>query len=209
MSFIRRLHVLWFVLIAGAALAAQTVPQVELAAGYAYMHFHPEVPQLDTVNLNGGAGAVVLNPLSWLGLKAEVSGYDFGSDWSHRLRQLGYTGPIHNSMFTYQFGPQFKKHSGRWQPYVHSLYGVAHSTGYASVLRAKATGTYVLSTQGANTNAFAMELGGGLDIPISRHVQLRPVELDYQLTRFGFQQFTANQNNFKYFGGLNFTFGEK
>jgi len=54
-----------------------------------------------------------------------------------------------------------------------------------------------------------MEIGGGLDIPLSRIIQIRPVELDYQLTRFGFQNFSANQNNFKYFAGINLTFGEK
>ncbi len=112
-------------------------------------------------------------------------------------------------MFIYQFGPQIKKHSGTWQPYGHTLYGVAHSAGYSAVLRAKGGGTYVLTNSGGNENAFAMEVGGGLDIRLSPHVQLRPVELDFQLTRFGFQTFSANQNNFKYFGGVNFTFGEK
>jgi hypothetical protein len=209
MSLNRRLHVLWFVLITAVALSAQSVPQMEFAAGYAYVYFHPEVPQVTTVNLNGGDAAFVYNPVSWLGIKAEFTGYDFGSGWSQRLRALGYTGPIGSSMYMYQFGPQFKKHSGRWQPYTHTLYGVAHSVGYASLLRAKGSGTFVLSTQGVNTNAFAMELGGGLDVKLTQHVQLRPVELDYQLTRFGYRQFSANQNNFKYFGGVNFTFGEK
>ena len=205
----RYLLVLWFVLMAGAALAAQSFPQFELAAGYSYMYFHPEVPQLTTANFSGGGGAVVYNPVSWLGIRAEFTGYSFGSDWSHRLRELGYTGPVHSSMFIYQLGPQVKKHSGTWQPYVHSLYGIAHSSGYAAVLRAKGSGTYILTTSGGNENAFAMEVGGGLDIRLSPHMQLRPAELDYQLTRFGFQTFSANQNNFKYFGGVNFTFGAK
>ena len=205
----RRLFVLCFVLIAVAGLAAQSFPRFEVAAGYSYMHFHPEVPQLDTANLNGGGAALVYNPLSWLGIKAEFTGYAFGSDWSHRLRGLGYVGPIHGSMFIYQFGPQIKKHSGKWQPYLQSLYGIAHSAGYSAVLRAKGSGTYVLTNSGGNENAFAMEVGGGLDIKLSPHVQLRPVEIDYQMTRFGFQTFSANQNNFKYFGGVNLTFGEK
>ncbi len=77
------------------------------------------------------------------------------------------------------------------------------------MLHAKGTGTFVLTSGSGNSNAFATEIGGGLDIPLSRNVQLRPVELDYQVTRFGFQNFSANQSNFKYFGGINFTFGEK
>jgi hypothetical protein len=208
MTAFHRLHILWFVLLSGVAMCAQSVPQLEFAAGYTYMNFHANVPQLTSQSFNGGGGSIVVNPLSWLGVKAEVMGYSFGSNWTHKLVELGYTGTSSTNMFTYQFGPQFKKHTGRFQPYIQSLYGVAHSSGYEAVLRARGNGTYVLTGGGGN-NAFAMELGGGLDIPISDHVQLRPAELDYQLTRFGFQNFSANQNNLKYFGGINFTFGEK
>ncbi len=205
----RRLHILWFVLATCVALSAQSMPQVEFSAGYTYMDFHANVPQLTSQSFNGGGGAVVYNLLSWLGIKAEIMGYSFGSGWTHKLDELGYTGSASANMFTYQFGMQTKKHTGKLQPYFQSLYGIAHSSGYGAVLRAKGSGTYVLTSGGGNNNAFAMELGGGLDIPLSKTVQLRPVELDYQLTRFGFQNFSANQNNFKYFGGINFTFGEK
>ncbi len=205
----RRLHITWFVLATGMALSAQSLPQVEFSAGYTYMDFHANVPQLTSQSFNGGGGAVVYNVLSWLGVKAEIMGYSFGSGWTHKLVELGYTGSASANMFTYQFGPQIKKHSGKLQPYAQTLYGIAHSSGYAAVLRAKGSGTYVLASGGGNDNAFAMEIGGGLDIPVSKRVQIRPVELDYQLTRFGFQNFSANQNNFKYFGGINFTFGEK
>ncbi len=209
MTINRRLHILWFVLATGVALSAQSVPAFELSAGYAYMDFHANVPQLTSQSFNGGGGAVVFNPVSWLGIKAEFTGYSFGSGWTQKLRELGYTGTAGTSMFIYQFGPQIKKHSGKLQPFAQSLYGIAHSSGYAAVLRAKGSGTYVLTGGGGNNNAFAMELGGGLDIPVSSNVQLRPVEVDYQLTRFGFQNFSANQSNFKYFAGINFTFGKK
>ncbi len=205
----RCLPILWFVLLTGVALSAQSIPQVELSAGYAYMDFHANVPQLTSQSFNGGGGAFVYNLVSWLGVKADFTGYSFGSGWTQKLRELGYTGSAGTSMFTYQFGPQLKKHSGKLQPYFQTLYGVAHSSGYAAVLHAKGTGTFVLTSGSGNSNAFATEIGGGLDIPLSRNVQLRPVELDYQVTRFGFQNFSANQSNFKYFGGINFTFGEK
>ena len=54
-----------------------------------------------------------------------------------------------------------------------------------------------------------MEVGGGIDIPLSKTIQIRVAEVDYQLTRFGYKNYSANQNNFKYFGGINFTLGEK
>jgi hypothetical protein len=205
----RCIHIVCFVILAGAASMAQSAPGFEFAGGYTYMDFHANVPQLTSQSFNGGEAAVVYNPLSWLGVKAEFAGYAFGSGWTHKLTELGYTGLASANMFTYQFGPQVKKHSGKWQPYVQTLYGVAHSNGYAAVLRAKGSGTFILTSGGGNNNAFAMEMGGGLDIPLSKTIQIRPVELDYQLTRFGFRNFSANQNNFKYFGGINFTFDWK
>jgi len=209
MTINRMLHILCFLVLTGAAGWAQSFPQFEASAGYSYMEFHANVPQLTSQSFNGGGAAGVWNAFSWLGIKAEFTGYNFGSGWTNKLRALGYTGSAGTSMFLYQFGPQIKKHSGKFQPYFHSLYGIAHSQGYAAVLRAKGSGTFVLTPSGGNENAFAMELGAGLDIPVAEHVQLRPAELDYQLTRFGYRQFSANQNNIKYFGGINFTFGSK
>lgn len=209
MRYNRCILIVCFAILAGAASMAQSFPRFEFAGGYSYMDFHASVPQLTSQSFNGGGVAFVYNPISWLGIKAEFMGYSFGPGWTHKLEELGYTGSAGANMFSYQFGPQIKKHSGKWQPYLHSLYGLAHSDGYAAVLRAKGTGTYVLSDAGASSNAFAMEIGGGLDIPVSNTVQIRPVEVDYQLTRFGYSAYSANQNNFKYFGGINFTFGQR
>lgn len=208
MKLRRSMAAAYFVVLA-AALSAQSAPMVEVSGGYTYMNFHANVPQFTSQSFNGGGGAVVLNVLDWLGLKAEIMGWSFGSGWTQKEKALGYTGTSSTNLFTYQFGPQFKKHSGKLQPYAHTLYGVAHSQGYAALLNAKGSGTLVLANNGGANNAFAMEAGGGLDIPLSKIVQLRPVEVDYQLTRFGYKNFSANQNNFKYFGGINFTFGEK
>lgn len=209
MRYNRCTHLFCFVLLAGAATMAQSVPGFELAGGYSYMDFHASVPQLTSQSFNGGEAALVYNPLPWLGIKAAFTGYAFGSGWTNKLHELGYVGSAGTSMFLYQFGPQIKKHSGKFQPYVQTLYGFAHSSGYGAVLRAKGSGTFILTGGGDNNTAFAMEVGGGVDIPLSKTIELRPVELDYQLTRFGFQNFSANQNNFKYLGGINFTFAWK
>lgn len=199
--------VVWFEFLVTLAAAAQTFPKVELAGGYSFTNFHSNVLQLTSLNLNGGGGAFVYNITDWFGIRADVMGYSFGSGWNRKLQELGYIGSASGNLFTYQFGPQIKKHSGKLQPFGQTLYGVAHSNGYAAVLRAKADGTYQLKSGGNNNNAFAMEIGGGLDIALSRIVQIRPVEVDYQLTRFGVKNFSANQNNFKYFAGVNFALG--
>jgi hypothetical protein len=54
-----------------------------------------------------------------------------------------------------------------------------------------------------------MAFGGGLDYKLGRNVQIRFAEVDYLYTRFGVNgtKYTGSQNNFRYVGGLNFTFG--
>jgi hypothetical protein len=58
----------------------------------------------------------------------------------------------------------------------------------------------------ANTTGFAMALGGTLDIRMSQWIALRPIQLDYFLTRVNN---TYNQNNLRYGAGLIFTFGKQ
>ena len=69
-----------------------------------------------------------------------------------------------------------------------------------------------MSSGNGNNNAFAMEFGGGLDIPLSKSVQIRPVEVDYLYTNFSSNhvaRIANSQNSFKYFAGVNFTLGGK
>jgi hypothetical protein len=56
--------------------------------------------------------------------------------------------------------------------------------------------------------AFAMDFGGGVDIPVHTFVAIRPVQIDYLLTRFS-NPFTgaSNQNNFRYSAGIVFSLG--
>jgi hypothetical protein len=48
---------------------------------------------------------------------------------------------------------------------------------------------------------------GGIDIPITKSFQFRPVEIDYMRTRFTNQFNDSAQSNFRYSAGVNFTFG--
>ena len=64
----------------------------------------------------------------------------------------------------------------------------------------------------ANNNGFAMEYGLGLDIPVTKSIQFRPVEVDYLYTHFGSNHIpnaSSSQNNFKCVVGVNFAFGAK
>lgn len=200
-----------------AAAVAQDVPKFELTGGYSYVNFHPGLSQITSQNMNGGGGAFVYNLTNLIGIKADFMGYAVGSGWTNKLINAGYpvTGSASGNMFTYMFGPQIKKHSGKFQPFGEALFGAAHSNGYATILRCisgnDSTSCNLKSGNG-NNNAFAMEYGGGLDYALTPHIQIRPVEVDYLYTNFSSNHvahIANSQNSFKYFAGVNFTFGGK
>ena len=185
---------------------AQEVPKFEVPVVFSFVNVHPNLTPITSFNVFGGGCGFVYNVTTVIGIKADFNGYTQGSGLRDKLTQAGYTvGNLQGNVFTYMFGPQFKKHSGKLQPFVEGLFGAAHSNAYANIYNTIHGGTSASS----NNNAFAMEFGGGLDFALTKHIQARPVEVDYLYTRFGINgtSYTGTQNNFKYFAGLNFTFG--
>jgi hypothetical protein len=149
----------------------------------------------------------VYNVTPLIGIKADFQFYTQGTGVRNKLTEKGYkAGQLSANFVTYMFGPQFKMHKGKFQPFGEALFGAAHSNEFAQILNDEG-----ITNKSSTNNAFAMEFGGGLDIPITNVIQARPVEVDYLLTRFGVNgtNYTGNQNNFKYSAGVNFTFGGK
>src|SRR5215469_17627767 len=110
---------------------SQEFPHAETAFDYSYVRYAPNFPGSQGHSLNGGGGAFVLNLNRFLGIKADFQGY--GSQTTHfslpatSTFPLGVTGNAQGNLFTYLFGPQIKIHSPRIQPFVHLLFGGAHS----------------------------------------------------------------------------------
>jgi hypothetical protein len=183
--------------------AAQDVPKAEIAFGYSFINVHPEYPQISSFNVNGGGASFVYNIGNYFGIKAEFMGYTGGG--GAQLRKYGYTGNVSGNLFTYEFGPQIKKHSGKIQPFGEALFGAGHTGVFGTIYNA----INGIQAAGNSNNAFAMELGGGLDIPVNRIISIRPVEADYILTEFSNNKAGATQNSFRYFGGIDLTLGGK
>ena len=70
-------------------------------------------------------------------------------------------------------------------------------------------GDAVTARVSASQTAFAMTVGGGLDIRITKHLTFRPIAVDYYMTRLQNLRTDGdnNQNNIRYSGGLAFWFG--
>ncbi len=75
-----------------------------------------------------------------------------------------------SSVYTYTIGPVLTARLPVVQPFVHALFGGA-----------------TISTTGRSDNAFAMLVGGGLDIGLRKGIGLRLVQADWLLTKFGDQ----------------------
>ena len=196
---------LFCALLLGLTAWAQDYPKFELDFGYSLINFHPNLAPITSFNLNGGGGGAVYNVSPLIGIKAEFMGYTTSSGFKNDIKNLGVSGSASGNLFTYLFGLQVKKHSGKLQPFGEALFGGAHTNAYATILKDEG----LLNGDGSN-NGFAMEFGGGLDWAVGKNIQIRPVEVDYLYTRFGSNHIagaSASQNSFKYVGGVNFTFG--
>src|SRR5271166_37511 len=192
-------------LLTGVCASAHDVPKVEVPVGFSFVNVHPDQPAITSFNVFGGGVGVVFNLSPVIGLKGDFMGYTQGT--GQRVTENGeFLGNVSGNLFTYMFGPQLKKHSGKIQPFGEALFGGAHTNLDANLCEVEGT---CASGTGSN-NGFAMEFGVGLDIPITKSIQFRPVEVDYLYTHFGSNHIagaSASQNNFKYFAGINFTFG--
>jgi hypothetical protein len=165
-------------------------------------------------NAHGGSGQFVYNIGKHLSAVA-----DLGAVHSGNINDL----PIDNTTSNFLFGPRFTlNYAPRIRPYVQVLWGVAHvassarfdalvlaSYRFLNITDPLPPGLPVNARLIANDTAFAMTVGGGLDIRINKHLSFRPAGMDYYLTRF--QNFRTlgddSQGNLRYTTGVNFTFG--
>ena len=67
-----------------------------------------------------------------------------------------------SSLYAYMFGPTYAFRTERVAPFAHALFGGAHADGL---------------------DAFAMALGGGLDVNAGEHFAVRLVQADWLLFR--------------------------
>jgi hypothetical protein len=172
-------------LFASAAMAQEAKPNLELYGGYDYLHvpvylISGGTASHDSYNLSGGDGQLAYNFNNWFGVAGDLAGYALTS------------GNVQPAAMTYLAGPRFTLRRRRASPFVQTLFGG------------------VLANDGINntglTSVFAMSAGGGLDLRVSRHVALRPVQAEYLLMKFP-DGANNRQNSFRYSSGVVFRLG--
>jgi opacity protein-like surface antigen len=153
-----------FLSLCGGVAHAQETPKVDVFAGYSYVRDNPGPRSGDSFSLNGGSASVTYHIKDWISGVADFGGY-------HNGNILG-TG-VDGTLSTYLFGPRISYRSYRhFTPFAEALFGVAH------------TGASIAGATSGSQNAFAMAIGGGVDYRLTNRFSLRPLQVDYLLTRF-------------------------
>jgi outer membrane immunogenic protein len=171
----------------GAACAQETPNKLDVFAGYSYVRANPGTTGGDSFSLNGGSASATYHIRDWVSGVADFGGY-------HNGNILG--SGVDGTLSTYLFGPRFSYRSYHHiKPFAETLFGVGHA------------GASIAGGVNGSQNAFAMAIGGGVDYRLSRRLSLRPLQVDYLLTRF--KEGTPNnqtQNNLRASTGIVFHF---
>jgi len=194
-----------------AARREYGTPKVELFLGYSRfgVGFDSNTGTIGNrmVGLNGGSASLAFNFNRFIALVADFGGYD---DSQLQLTGTGANQPLtvnsSGTAFTYVFGPRFTLFKDRRvSVFAQVLAGGVHAS--AVTVANCATACMPLPAQ----NALAMTGGGGVDIRITHHISLRPIQAEYMLTRFAAVPtgVSSNQNDLRLSSGLVFRFGGK
>jgi hypothetical protein len=209
---IRTVVLVGVALLMGRSALAQEYAKWEIPIDYSYARGNP-ANVAKPFSLNGGGGGIVYNFNRFIGIKGDLQGYGSTTTVFNNVVVTHPDGTVtvfptvsaNGNLFTYMAGPQLRLPTHTFKPFAEFLFGGAHTNLYTNLIKASG------STVGPNNNAFAMAVGGGFDIRLSKTISFRPFQMDYLLTRFGNSLIPGgnhNQNNFRYAAGINFTFGE-
>jgi opacity protein-like surface antigen len=124
----------------------------------------------DRIPYNGVSTEVVANVTPHIGLVGNFAATFANTDFVDALSGQSFHARV--SRYTLLFGPRFNgRNSSPFIPYAHALFGFAR---YQAKFR-----NNDFSCPDTNETAFAMALGGGLDIRASKHIDIRAAQVDY------------------------------
>lgn len=173
-----------FLSFSGAAAYAQETPKLDIFAGYSYVRENPATSGARSFSLNGGSASATYHIKDWISAVADFGAY-------HNGNILGTH--TDGTLSTYLFGPRISYRSyHRFLPFGEALFGVAHA------------GSNLVGNN--SRNSFGMALGGGVDYRLTNRFSIRPLQVDYLLTRFAEGTSTTagrqSQNNLRASAGV-------
>jgi outer membrane immunogenic protein len=170
--------------------SAQETSRFELYGGFSYIRFNvnanlPGVAPSATYNAYGGGSQLEYNANHWLGAVADLAGYGaFATS----------DGALIGGAFTYLFGPRVNFRHRNVAPFAQVLFGgIATTDG--------------IGVSGPQNN-FAMTAGGGVDFKVSANISVRPVQLEYLMTRLP-NGLNNREDNVRIGAGITLDLGRK
>jgi len=170
-------------------------PRAEVFGGLNYfLEHYSNATATTNYNYLGFDTSVAYNPSKYVGIVGEFGG----------LYQLGVAAPPlggtseSTNLYTFMGGAQFNCWKGRtFNPFAQALFGDVYARDTITV-----NGTSGITSSTTSSNGFGMQLGVGVDWNISRHVAVRPFQVNYFMTDFG----GTIGHNFTYQGGIVYKF---
>jgi hypothetical protein len=162
------------------AMAQYNESRVDVGGGYAYRSWG--IPG-DRVNMDGWNATGSFDVTNWLTAAADLDG-----TYSNQG-----TGNGEGWLESYLFGPRvYPVGHHKLSPFVHGLFGISHTSINF--------GGGVVDTD----TAFAWEVGGGVDVNLSKRFAVRLGEFDYEQTRLFGPASTGlpTQDNYKFKAGI-------
>jgi hypothetical protein len=198
-------------LVCRAGFAQDT--KLEITGDYSFVHVNPQNNNITgTFNVNGGGGSVAYYFSKYIGIEADLQGYGSYTkniiSTNPKYCPEGCQFTAQGNLFTYNVGPIFKYRTQHFEPFGEVLFGGAHSNFYGNIYKGCLGSGCLVANKTPSNNAWDFMIGGGIDIPVSPKITIRPAEFDYLLTRFG-NAFTGgnnNQSNLRYQAGIQFRF---
>lgn len=165
------------------ANAQENTSKIDVYGGYDYVRFNVNsnvsgVPPTQTFNANGGEGQLQYNANHWISVVGQLDGYYVST-------------PPRAGAFSYLFGPKMNFRRDKIMLFAQATFGALLATGG-------------IGEAGAE-NHFARAAGGGMDLRVSEHFAVRPLQVDYFMTKFP-DGLNNRQNNFRFSTGIVFRF---
>jgi len=197
---IRSAFVLGMVLLFGSAAFAQDFPKLETSPAFMYIRTPTSftIPAGSPVgvagtsfnesfNCAGGGGTIAYNVTSIVGIAADLGGCKYFGNTVPAI-----SSKLSGSDFTYMFGPRLTyRNSSKIEPFAELNFG-------GNRLRLSCNNNTPCNGNSYSKNAFALTVGGGFDVKVSKKFYIRLVQAEYLYTRFGNNcslEFCSNNNN--------------
>jgi opacity protein-like surface antigen len=200
------LSLLVFLPVLLVAQSSDEHPKADVFGGYSYLGGNVSFPGGWEVQ---GTGYFTRH----FGVTADFSGhYSSESPASDPL-----VSDTRERIHTYLFGPTYTIRKGKHAIFAHALLGGAHSSSHFTLPITSFFPTITVTQVPVDNSAsaFAMAIGGGVDLGVTKHLAVRVGQLDWLYTRFkanevgvtGISDANRNyQSTFRYSGGVVFRF---